>query len=260
MKKLTDKHLGCFVLQFGGLFLRRQRKIRRIRNGVSRMPSGFDKPSDLPFYYNEKSQAERANDELREEMLRVRGEIDSLKSMLSTRLQDTGSRSTGGSDQGPSRTQTLRGRLFGRRRKTTENKSKLDPSTPMQSSNLLGSAVHFALADMQTSGNQLGNAANFAPEIGRDRSVDVPSLASGSSRTMRKALSGPTRPTPPTRLMYMDAGGPHHAGGLELGQSVRTADVGTPLPDPTSTSMQSRMYGMYEGGAMASPMECNGSE
>eukprot|EP00873_Tetraselmis_striata_P004278 jgi/Tetstr1/424542/TSEL_015069.t1 len=161
------------VVQFGGLFLRRQRKIRRIRNGVSRMPSGFDKPSDLPFYYNEKSQAERANDELREEMLRVRGEIDSLKSMLSTRLQDTGSRSTGGSDQGPSRTQTLRGRLFGRRRKTTENKSKLDPSTPLQSSNLLGSAVHFALADMQTSGNQLGNAANFAPEIGRDRSVDA---------------------------------------------------------------------------------------
>lgn len=158
------------------------------------MPSGFEKPSDLPYYYNEKSQAERANDMLREEMLRVRSEIDGLKSLLSTRLSSVASTHRNMSFRGiGNRNMSFRGIgrgafFAGLRRKTAESKNATGQGSPLA-----------------VSSNVLGQADNFTPELGRDRSVDIGGItASGSSRTMRKALSSNDRPCTQTPFSPAD--------------------------------------------------------
>ena len=69
-------------MQFGGLYLRRHRKIRRIKAGVSRMPSGLRSAEDLPYTFTDLSPADIERQGMQREMTGVRVELEDLKGLL----------------------------------------------------------------------------------------------------------------------------------------------------------------------------------
>jgi len=75
--------LGVYLsVQFGGLYLRRRRKIRRIMQGISRMPSGLKDPSELPFTFEDPSPEAIEKQKLCRELSQCKDEISNLKVML----------------------------------------------------------------------------------------------------------------------------------------------------------------------------------
>mmetsp|Transcript_5459 Transcript_5459/g.15208 ORF Transcript_5459/g.15208 Transcript_5459/m.15208 type:complete len:864 (+) Transcript_5459:83-2674(+) len=69
-------------IQFGGLYLRRERKKQRVLSGVSRMPSGFKTVHDIPLSFNEPSQAEKERMVIQRELGTCRGEIEDLRQLM----------------------------------------------------------------------------------------------------------------------------------------------------------------------------------
>jgi hypothetical protein len=68
--------------QFGGLCLRRRRKIKRINAGVSRMPSEFKNAEEIPFTYNEPSPDDLERRKMQRDMNVIKSEIGELRRMF----------------------------------------------------------------------------------------------------------------------------------------------------------------------------------
>ena len=124
-------------MQFGGLYLRRHRKIRRIKAGVSAMPSGFRSAEDLPYTYNDPSPADLERQGMQKEMNGVKVELEDLKGLLGNLIaqrdesrQQAARREQGGSNRTWLWGEGLKGlRRSGDQQQQASSRLKFDSST-----------------------------------------------------------------------------------------------------------------------------------